>query len=498
MSGRGRVDVMRWAVGAAMLAAFVLASVLLSRHDFQHDFTRGQRRSLAPQSRRILASLDRPLRLTAFYADIPEDQVLLRDLVDRFRRETPYITLRFVDLDRRPEMAEEYRVSLNRTVIIEDGDLRIRTVAPGEAELIGAILRASSGRPSRVYFIEGHGEASIEDESRAGIRDAARLLAQQNFELRILQTKVISAVPPDADVVVLPSPESPLTAAEMAQLTRYLLGGGRLMAMLEPMGSASADSLVARFGIVPDSGFIVDASDERQNLLGEGNFRFALALGGRAGHRITDGFNMPVAFPIARGLHIEQPPPPGVDAYRLLQTGDSSWSEQDLSILAEGTPLFLDGEDVAGPVGLAFASEVRLREFQLDPEERETMTSLSFRMSGNVDHRDSTLIDSLHIGDDALPLSPSERARMVVIGDVDFINNANLRVQGNSEFFLASMLWLAEQESRIALAAPTDLSDPIVLTQRQRLWIRLLALLVLPAAMFLAAAAVTWRRRRWL
>jgi gliding motility-associatede transport system auxiliary component len=498
MGRRGRVDAMRWAVGAAMLAVFVLASVLLSRHDFRHDFTQGQRRSLAPQSRRVLESLDRPMRLTAFYADIPEDQTALGDLVDRFRRVSPHITLRFVDLDRRPELAEEYGVSRNRTVIIEDGDLRIRTVAPGEAALIGAILRASSGRPSRVYFIEGHGEASIEDESRAGIRDAAQLLAQQNFELRILQTKVINAVPADADILVLPSPESPLTAGEMSQLTRYLLGGGRLMAMLEPMGSASADSLVARFGIVPEPGFVVDTSEERQNLLGEGNFRFALALGGRAGHLITDGFNMPVVFPIARGMHIEQPPPPGVDAFRLLQTGGSSWSEEDLSTLAEGTPLFREGEDVAGPVGIAFAGEVLLREFQLDREERRTLTSAGFRMGGNLDLRDSTLIDSLRIGEEAIPLSLRERARFVVIGDVDFINNSNLRVQGNSEFFLASMLWLAEQENRIALAAPTDLSDPIVLTQRQRLWLRLLALLILPLAMFAAAAAVAWRRRRWV
>ncbi len=498
MAPRMRVTALRWATGAALLLVFLLASLLLMRHDFQHDFTQGHRRSLAPQTRRVLANLKTPLRLVAFYADLPQEQQLLRDLVDRFRDFALELRLDFVDLDRHPEQAEEYGVTVNRTVVVESGDLRLRTVAPGEAELLGAIVRATSGRPSRVYFVEGHGEASIEDESRAGIRDMAAVLARQNFDLRILHTKVTRRIPADADLVVLASPESEFTDEELAQLTNYLLDGGRLLAMVEPYGSASADTLLARFGIIAEPGFVADSSPEQQNLTASDNPRFALALGGRPGHSITNGFDLPVIFPVARGLHLEQPPPPGVQAHRLLETQPESWREMDAATLGAGRPRYDEGVDVPGPIGLAFAATVQLRDFQLDRHERATLTSLGLRLQGNVDFRDTTAVDTVHFGDEVLREAPPEQARLVVIGDVDFVNNANLRAQGNSQFFLACALWLADQENRIAIAPPPDLSDPIVLTQRQTFWLRVLSLAVLPLALLGVGVAVAWRRRQWV
>jgi ABC-type uncharacterized transport system involved in gliding motility auxiliary subunit len=492
------VYTLRWAVGVLLLVVFALASMLLARNDFVHDFTQGKRRSLAPQTRRILESIQQPVQLVAFYEGLPEERAAFMDLVDRFQEVSPRLHLRMVDLNREPQVAEEYGITLNRTVIVEYGDLRVRTVDPGEAKLIGAILRATSGKAPRVYFVAGHGEASIEDDSRAGISSAARLLAEQNFNLRILHTEVTDRIPSDADVVVLASPEKRFTESEMVQFTEYLMRGGHLAAMLEPAGSPSADSLVARFGILAEPGYVVDASEEARNLLGDGNYRFAVALGGRPGHPITDGFTLPVVFPLARGIGLEQPPPDGVDASRLLQTGVPSWMEQDLRTMGEGKPVFQDGVDVPGPVGLAFAATISLRRFILDPSLRSTFSSLASQMGPDFDVRDTTVTDTLVAGGMAVPRAPREFSRLVVIGDVDFINNANLRAQGNSAFFLATMHWLAEQENRIALAAKDQASQPLVLTQRQRLAVRWIALVALPLCMLMIAVWVAWRRRSWV
>lgn len=489
----------RSAVGVLALVVFVLASVLLTRHDFTHDFTRGQRRSLAPQTLRVLEMVDRPIEVLAFYAEVPEEQASLYDLVQRYREHAPELELTLVDPDRRPELAEEHGVSVNRTVVLVDGDLEVRTVAPSEAELTGALVRLLSGQPPRVYFVEGHGEASVEDESRGGIRAAAQLLARQNFELRILQTAVVERIPRDADVLVLAAPERPLAPREVALLTDYLLRGGRLMAMLEPRGSSSADSLVSLFGIQPEDGFVVDASAERANLTRDSNVRFAVALGGRPGHPISDGFNLPVIFPLARSLRSEQPPPPGVEVQRLVETTASTWRETDLSTLVEGDPEFDPAADGRGPLALGFAAGIQLREFQLDRQARETLTSTLLRMAPqSTDFRDSSLQDSVAIGGETVPRALGEQARMVVLGDVSFIDNANLRVQGNGDFFLACMLWLAEQENRIALAPRPDLSDPVVLTGRQLSLLRWGALLVLPGLMLIVAVLIFRWRRNWL
>ena len=46
---------------------------------------------------------------------------------------------------------------------------------------------------------------------------------------------------------------------------------------------------------------------------------------------------------------------------------------------------------------------------------------------------------------------PKPESRIVVIGDSDFASNGILGVQGNRDFFLNSVNWLAQQENLIAI-----------------------------------------------
>jgi ABC-type uncharacterized transport system involved in gliding motility auxiliary subunit len=488
-----------FALSAVLLLALLgLLATVLHRHDLRWDVTSGKRRTLAPQTLRVLELLDRPVDLVAFYADVPQEQQLLLDLVERYRAYNPRLTLEFVDLDRRPEMADLYGVTLNRTVVLRAGDLQVKTVAPSEAELTGALLRLLNERPPLVFFVTGHGEASVEDASRAGIQRAAEALRKQNFEIRMLSTAAIPRIPAEADVLILASPESPYTEHERAMLLEYLLRGGRLLAMVEPMGSASVDSFLQRFGVIPESGFVVDASEERRNLTSGGNFRIALAQGANPEHPITRGFSYAVLFPLARSLQSVQPPPAGLQITRLLETGAASWTEQELEYLIEGTPEYDEGVDRGGPLPLAFAVEVALRRFRPEEGEGDLAVTLLDLMGDRLDVRDSTLVDSVAVGQESFQKALPEQARLVVIGDVDFINNANLLVQGNSEFLVASVLWLTEQENRIALPARENLSDPVVLSGRQRRWIRIAGIAIVPGLFFVLAAAIHWRRRQWL
>jgi hypothetical protein len=253
---------------ALMLALLFLSTVLLSRHDVIRDFSADQRRTLAPQTLQVLDMIERPIQITAFYTEDPQEQARLLNLVDRFREKTTLIDLRFADVDRRPELAAEYGVSTNRTVVLEDGDLRVRVSDPDEAALSAGIIRVLRAEPPMVFFVTGHGEASVEDESGAGLMDAGRMLLEQNFELRTMNTALVDRVPESASLLVLAGPQSEYTDREVSLIDDYLMRGGRLLAAVEPGGARSVDSLLTRWGIEPGDGYVIDASDEQRNLLG--------------------------------------------------------------------------------------------------------------------------------------------------------------------------------------------------------------------------------------
>lgn len=481
------------------LALVVLLTMITARRDVRFDLTEGQRRTLSAQTRMVLGLIERPIEMVAFYQDVPQERQRLRDLVERYREFTSHLELEFIDLDRRPDLAEVYQITVNGTVLLIDGDLRVRVLDPDEAALTSALVRLVRSDPPVVMFVVGHGESSVEDDSAGGWSAAATVLADQNLDLRVLSTAVIERVPRETDLVVLAGPQSELTVHERTVLVDFLLRGGSLLAMLEPFGTPTADSLVAMLGVVAEPGFVVDTSPEQSNLTNQGDPRIVLAIGGDRDHPITRGFSYNTLYPLARALGSIQPPAPGVRATRLVTTQPETWIETDPLQVARGEPRFDPGLDRPGPHALGFAVELDLRLYHPDATNvvgvDRTMLEL---WEGMIDLRDPARADSVRVGDDLLAVELPDRARAVVVGDADFASNANLRVQGNGELLLAMVMWLLEQEDRIAVTVGPDLNDPVLLEADQLAAVRWVGSVLVPLCFFAAAAFTLWRRSRWV
>jgi ABC-type uncharacterized transport system involved in gliding motility auxiliary subunit len=476
----------------------VVGGVLAHRHDRQWDWSAYSRNTLSPQTVQVLQSLERPVELLAFYRDVPGDEAMLKGLFDLYRQHTGLLELEFVDIDRQPEIAEAYRVTENRTVVLTSADLQVRAVAPGEAALTGALLRLLSDRPPRLLFLSGYNGASIQDASPGGLSQLADFIRRQNFQVDEGSLIGVRAIPGEIDCVVLAAPEFRMGEREREMLLLYLLRGGRLFTMLEPLGAADVDSMLIPWGLRAHDGFVIDPSRARENIAGPNSSRIALALRGNPEHPITRELSVPTLFPIAKSFESIQPPPPGIEPIRLVATQPEAWLESDYSLMAFGDARLDASTDVAGPLGLAYAIRADLRRFRHgDAEEGLTSTLLNLRR-GAVDFRDSTAVDTLRAGAAELTTALKEEARLVVVGDVDFVNNANLLVRGNSQLLLGILYWLTDQESRVALPPRPNVADPIVLTERQRAWIRILGIGVGPGIPLLGSVVVLWRRRRWL
>jgi ABC-type uncharacterized transport system involved in gliding motility auxiliary subunit len=84
---------------------------------------------------------------------------------------------------------------------------------------------------------------------------------------------------------------------------------------------------------------------------------------------------------------------------------------------------------------------------------------------------------------------------LAVIGDSDFASNRWLALGGNSDLFLNTANWLAQQEDLIAIR-PRDPEDRRVeLTEDQQTRILWITLVIIPLALFANAFRVYWKRR---
>jgi ABC-type uncharacterized transport system involved in gliding motility auxiliary subunit len=164
--------------------------------------------------------------------------------------------------------------------------------------------------------------------------------------------------------------------------------------------------------------------------------------------------------------------PEGVSAQNLAQTSRMSWAEKDLT-LKEPVERN-EGQDTVGPISLAVAVTVRGKAPAPAP-------------TPSPDEAD-------HEGEE--PEKPkAPEGRVVAVGDVDFASNSYLDVQGNKDFFLNSVAWLAQDVDLISIRPKEADDQRMFLSRTQRLAVALLALVAIPG-LCLLVGIVVWIRRR--
>ena len=83
----------------------------------------------------------------------------------------------------------------------------------------------------------------------------------------------------------------------------------------------------------------------------------------------------------------------------------------------------------------------------------------------------------------------------MAIGDVDFASNALLGFQGNQDFFLNVVAWLAEDADLISIRPKEPENQALFLSRQAQQNVAWTALVILPG-LFVIAGIVSWWRRR--
>ena len=460
----------RYGAGAAVMALLALGIVVAAnaisvRHHVRWDFTENKRNSVSPQTIQVLRTLKAPVNAIAFYRSDTPGKKTAEDLLTQYATYSGgKFTWRLEDTDRAPALARQYAVESYGTVVLEGGPAgQVRTEKVQDAEeerLTNALVKITRAGKRVVYVLKGHGEREIGSTDRGGFSQAKEQMEKANYEVKDLFLARDPKIPDDAAIVMVPSPKTDLFPQELAALDGYIAKAGKVFLMAGPFQADTTMKYLTKYGIVVDEDVVIELNPIGQ-VFGVGPL--VPVVGQYEPHPITkDMAGVMTLFPLTRSLAPAKALPKGVQASSLAQTSRQSWGETDKNVFQTGkaTP---DPNEKTGPLSVALVATV---DAQPDPKAEG----------------------------DAAKKTP--KARIVVVGTADFASNQFLGAQGNRDFFLNVVSWLAEEEDLISIRAKDPKQNPVMLTSGQSRLVLGLPLLALPGAVLICGIAVILQRRR--
>jgi ABC-type uncharacterized transport system involved in gliding motility auxiliary subunit len=428
-------------------AILTIVNFLAARHSARWDFSENQNFSLAPQTHRVIRSLPREVKITVFTREKDPGYQSYKERLDSYRQASPKITVEFVDPERQPRVAQNYGITRSDTAIFESGGQTVRVTNPSEAELTGALIRVSKDDKKRILFLEGHGELGTDNRERTGLSVAKEILTKQGYEVGSLSLLTQPAVPDNTSILAMAGPRKPITSDELDRIKAYVDKGGHLLVMIDPDSQADINPLLKHWGLGAGPGVLVDFQDR----LAQGE-PTVLLVRTFTEHEITQDLNAAVLFPLARHITFDEQIGKDWEYVQLARTSPNS-----RAMKVTGRVLALnEKEDIKGPLPMAVA---------LAPK--------------------------------TPPTEGKPRSAIVVIGNSTFASNAFVNFPGNSDFFLHTIAWLAQDRDMISIGPHDQALRPFIPNPIQERTLLYVQVFLLPALLLIAGVNV-WRKRRRL
>ena len=490
----------------ALITIIGLLNFLGVRYGKTIDLTENNLYTLAPQSKQLVENLEKPLTVWVFQSPpSSENERLLKN----YQKYSENFKFKFVDPQTNIGKVQEFGVESYGEVYLEYGTKnqfvqQANEVEPiSEVRLTSAIKNIQRDRVSFVYFLQGHGEPSLE-ETQGGFSQAVASLQQQGYQVQPFNFAEENSLPRLANtVLVIASPQQELFPGEMEAIENYLAEGGSLLLLLDPESNPGLESVLDTWGINLDNRVIVDASGQGQVL----GFNIATALVTRYGdHPITNPFSNGITvYPLARPVDVVEKE--GVEATPLAYTNEASWAESDTTT---EQVQYNPERDRAGPLVLGFALnqvEISTKNTQENnPNETDSTSEETTPEENNQEEietaptsEETTPEEKSGEENETKPETspqPNVDSRVVIFGDSDFARNGLFIQQLNGDMFLNSIDWLANvEETSLALRPKEETNRRINLTPEQAAILSRTAIGIVPL-FGLILAIISWLRRR--
>ncbi|MBI4870928.1 MAG: GldG family protein [Candidatus Riflebacteria bacterium] len=386
------------------------------RCNLRWDLTRLSSHTLSQRTLEVLAGLNQNVKVTAFHPGLAPEA--LTDLLDEFaRRSGGRVATEVLDpvqnLGYAAQFGNKIDVSEKR-VFIQAGKSREQldcTETPLDENRLAAALYRTANDASKVYFLRGHDEYDWKSKSPEGLGKLAAALEELNLRVESLELATAGKIPADCRVLVIAGARTTPGEEEYREIRRYLQDGGHVLFLVESAfrtagGTPTAqegrmnpswNEVLDEWGVHVGDDVVVDLSNHLGQDLG------CPAVSTYPDHdKIVKGLG--ITFYIRpRSISFNRNEKRKVLYAPLVRSmgEETSWAETDRTLYTR----YDQGEDLAGPVTI-----------------------------GAVLLQDPTT------------WKDGKAAKLVVIGDADFVQNQYTNKYSNLDLVLNSITWLAQRE----------------------------------------------------
>ena len=432
-----------------VVGLLAMVNFLAKKYQERWDLTSAKLYSLSDQTEKLVTGLKAEVEIIHFDK---ETNPVLDDLMKEYVALNPSaLSYRRVDPQAEPGLARKFEVNRFGDILVVSGEKRESVESAQEENITNTILKVTREQDKVIYFTKGHNEADVENsQEERGYAAAKQAIENQNYRVESINLAEAGSIPDDCSALVIAGPAVALLPTETALIDRE------------------------KWKIGVEDDIVVDSSGLGQ-LFGMGPA--APLVTSYESHPITEDLNNTMTFfPEARSLKTVDHEDSSFSSRALLRTSERSWGEKNL---VEGAAEFNQGEDIEGPVVLGMVSTLSVSSAAGDSNgaQEENEGKDSGREEAEKDR------------------SFGKEARVVVIGDSDFANNAFLRHQRNGDLFLNAVSWLAEDEDLISVRPKDSENRSVQMTPahfRILFWVTMVAL---PGAA-LGLGLLVWSRRR--
>ncbi|MEK7386248.1 MAG: GldG family protein [candidate division NC10 bacterium] len=440
----------RYGLNAAIMILLVLGvtglvQALSVQHTWRWDLTESKRFSLSPQTIQVLGSLKTEVSAVGFFRSDQPGKRVAEDLFKQYARySNGRLTWKSVDPDREPALARRYGIESYGTIVLETKSKSEKALDPEEEKLTNALVKVTREGKRAVYVVQGHGEHELTNSERAGFSEAKAALERTNYEVKPLVLVREGKVPADAAVVIVPGPRNDLLQPELDALDAYIdKRDGKVLVMVNPFQGEALRKHLQKYGFALGNDLVVEANPIGRLL---GFEPYVLVVQQYERHPITrDLGGVMTIFPMTRSIGPVTPQPKGMSFDPLARSSPQSWGETNRAELDRGVAK-PDPGDPKGPLTVA-------------------------------------------------AVATRDKARLVVYGTSTLASNQGLNLQGNRDFFLNTVSWLAEEEDQISIRPKDTRQTPVFMNPNQAQVVFLLPVVVLPGVALLGGIVAVVRRR---
>ncbi|MEK9931918.1 MAG: DUF4350 domain-containing protein [Methylophilaceae bacterium] len=395
------------------IALIILLGFLSKQFVFTADITQSNKSVLSKGSVEILKNLDGPINLTVFATNdnVSQNDTFRQSMLNfigKYQREKKDVYIKFINPTEEPKLAQELGIRSDGEVIVEYKKRTEHIVPPfAEQDLTNLLVRLSRTNEKPVMYLDGHGEKNLMGLKNNDLGEFGKQLENRGFKFSNPDLTVLNEVPKEGSMLVIASPQVPVTKVEAQKILNYLNNGGNLLWLLDDSDLQGLDEVAKYIGLTVSQSKVVDPGSLQFG--GNEDMTFALAYGN---HPITERFMLRTQYLDAYEVNAIGTFENGWEVTNLIEVGATGWlASPDKK--SNNKLTFDPDKDKAGPINIAVALNRKY-------------------------------------GD--------KGQRVLVVGNASFLSNNFITSGGNLDLGVNMVNWLAGDDKLITIQ-PTPLKD---------------------------------------